>query len=413
MTAKMFVPDTYNWICSPSYRLGEKEFRVVWNDFNKLDLLKYCKKGYSLHQGDMYIDTPWGSHLMVVSAERQDSLLGEGLSHVIMSESAKHSRNTWEQYIEPALSDFRGSADFPSTPQGFNWFHGLWQLGQENIADYKSWRFPTWENSIRYPGGFQNPEIQRLKQRTSKTWFDQEYGAQFTAITGAIYDEWDENVHIAKHVFNPYWSNYLAFDYGYANPFVCLDVQISPNDDVYVWREYVSRYQSTMEHAEYLKNRANPQGYNVTGMWGDPRGPDEAATLALIIGYVASQPVPWKHGVEYIKRLLALNKLHIDPSCTNTIQSISQLHVKPPSRQGVVVNEDAGDRNIQHKVDDHCADALRYLIGPLFVMGMGQHFADVYDQSGQSYRGSESEDFFTLNNSMILDHDDIGVFNRL
>ena len=44
MTYKMFVPDSYNWIVGPTYKLGEKEFRVVWKDFEKLDLLKYCKK---------------------------------------------------------------------------------------------------------------------------------------------------------------------------------------------------------------------------------------------------------------------------------------------------------------------------------------------------------------------------------
>ena len=419
MTYKSFVPDTYNWICAPSYRLGEKEFRVVWNDFKKLDILKYCKKGYSVHQGDMYIDTPWGSHLMVVSAERQDSLLGEGLSHVIMSEAAKHSRNTWEQYIEPALSDLLGSADFPSTPQGFNWYHGLWQLGQtsqgnKQLPDYMSWRFPSWENTVRYPGGFQNTEIQRIRSLASKHWFEQEYGAQFTAITGAIYEEWDEATHVTPHVFNPDWPNYLAFDYGFANPFVALDVQISPADEIFVWREYVSRYQSTIEHGEYLKNRSlndSPRGYRIDGMWGDHRGPDEAATLGLVLGYVASMDVPWKHGVEWIKRLLKNNKLHVDPKCTNTIQSISQLHVKPPTRAGVVANEQAGDRNIQHKVDDHCADALRYLIGPLYVMGAGSHFSDVYDPQGNSYQGSESQDFFTLHQGVVLD--DMNSFSRL
>ena len=418
MTYKLFVPDTYNWICCPSYRLGEKEFRVVWGDYTKLGILKYCKKGYSVHQGDMYIDTPWNSHLMVVSAERQDSLLGEGLSHVIMSEAAKHSRATWEQYIEPALSDLLGSADFPSTPQGFNWYHGLWQLGQTALADfklpdYKSWQFPSWENTVRYPGGFENTEIQRIKSLASKHWFEQEYGAEFTALSGAIYDEWNEAIHVQQHRFDPRMSNYLAFDYGYANPFVCLDVQIDESDNVYVWREYVQRYQSTMEHGEYLRHRQNPADYNVVGMWGDPRGADEAATLALTLGFVASQDVPWKHGVEYIKSLLKHRKLIVDPSCTNLIRSISQLHVKPPTRQGQIVNEDTGDRNIQHKVDDHCADALRYLIGPLFVLGLGSHFSDVYDMNGQAYHGSESEDFFKINSGVSLDGSTDQIFSRL
>lgn len=414
MTRKLFVPDTYNWICCPSYRLGEKEFRVVWDDFTKLGILKYCKKGYSLHQGDMYIDTPWNSHLLVVSAERQDSLLGEGLSHVIMSEAARHSRNTWEQFIEPALSDLRGSADFPSTPQGFNWYHGLWQLGQESskaTEQYRSWRFPSWDNTVRYPGGYDDPEMVRLRSRVSDNYFRQEYGAEFTALTGAIYEEWNEAIHVQPHKFNPYWPNYLAFDYGFSNPFVCLDVQIDPSDNVYVWREYVERYRSNMEHGEFLKNRTNPENYNVAGMWGDFRDPDAAQTLSFFIGYVASMDVPWKWGVEQIKRLLKDNKLFVDPSCTATIQSLSQLHVKPPSKSGVSITETAGDGNIQHKVDDHCADALRYLIGPLFAMGMGDHFSDVYDTNGNGYRGSESEDFFTLRQGITLDGDN--QFTRL
>lgn len=410
MTYKLFKPDTYNWICAPTYKLGEKEFRVVWSDFNKLGLLKYCKKAYSVHQGDMYIDTPWGSHLVVVSAERQDSLLGEGLSHVIMSEASRHSRGTWEQYIEPALSDLLGSADFPSTPQGFNWYHGLWQLGQDvggmKEPEYKSWRFPSWENTVRYPGGFENSEIQRLKKVASPTWFDQEYAALFTAITGSIYPEFNEDIHVQPYKFNPAWPNYLTFDYGYANPFVCLDVQIAPDDRVYVWREYVSRYQSTMEHANYLKNRENPKDYHVDGLWGDHRGPDSAATIALILGFVASMDVPWKWGVEQIKRLLKADMLKFDPSCVNTISSISQLHVKPVARQTQNtqdISETTGDRNIQHKVNDHCADALRYIIGPMFAMGAGSHLDEVYDLNGNSYAGSESEDFMKLHNSVTLD----------
>jgi hypothetical protein len=425
MTRKLFERDTYNWICCPSYRLGEKEFRVVWDDFQKLGILKYCKKGYSLHQGDMYIDTPWNSHLLVVSAERQDSLLGEGLSHVIMSEAARHSRNTWEQFIEPALSDLRGTADFPSTPQGFNWFHGLYELGQAYASsgklgtksgeaqNYRSWRFPTWDNIIRYPGGFEDIEIQRLKERVSDNYFRQEYGAEFTALTGAIYDEWDEKIHVQPCQFNPDIPNYQAFDYGFSNPFVCLDVQISPSDDIYVWREYVERYRSNMEHGAAIKNRANPPGYRVDGRWGDFRDPDAAATLGLIIGYVASMDVPWKWGVEQIKQFLKARKLFVDPSCTATIQSLSQLHVKPPSKSGVSISETAGDGNIQHKIDDHCADALRYLIGPLYAMGAGSHFTDVYDLNGKPYQGSESDEFFKLHSGVSLDANDANIFTRI
>ncbi len=421
-TLKAFIPNSYTWIVGPTYRLGEKEFRVVWDDFEKLGIFNYksCRKQYSVNQGNMRIQTPWGSVVEVVSAEKPDGLLGEGLSHVVMSEAARHNRETWEQYIEPALSDLEGTADFPSTPKGYNWYHGLWMLGQEGFAQkahaasYRSWQFPTWTNAARYPEGLENKEIQRLKAVSSEVYFNQEYGAQFTSISGAIYDEWNEQVHVHKHEYRPDWPNYLAFDYGYANAFVCLDIQVSPNDDVYVWREYYGSYVSTYEHGQNLVHRnrfESPKGYRIDGMWGDPRGADEAATLALTLGYVASQDVPWKLGVEAMKRLMKPDdagnvKLHVDPSCVNLKRQLGQLHVKDASRRSQDINELQGDGNIQHKVDDHAADALRYFVGPYFVMGANSHLEDTY---GIAYRGSESEDFlrhhgnpFTLGNDTFV-----------
>lgn len=408
MTHKMFNPDTYNWIVGPTYTLGEKEFRVVYNDFRKLGLLKYCKKSYSTKQGDMRIQTPWDAVLEVKSAEKPDGLLGEGLSHAVMSESARHLRSTWEQFIEPALSDLRGSCDFPSTPRGYNWYHGLWMLGQKGgLPDYKSWSFPTWTNTIKFPGGKKDIELLRIRVTVSQQYWDQEYGAKFTSYTGAIYTEYDENIHVKQLKFNPALPNFLAFDYGFANPFVCIDIQVGPSDEVFVWREYYERYLSTFEHGVVIRDREQPQGYRIDGMWGDPRGADEAATLALILGFVASQDVPWKLGVEEIKRMLkpgvdGFPRMYFDPSCQNARRQMQQLHVKERSNRSNTLDlqEHTGDGNIQHKVDDHIPDALRYFIGPYFVLGAGSHLADIY---GNDYRGSESDDFFKLHTGITLE----------
>lgn len=401
VTHKSFVPDSYNWIVGPTYNLGEKEFRLVYRDYEKLGLLPYCKKSYSVKQGDMRIETPWNSVIQVVSADKQDSLQGEGLSHVCMSEAASHSRVTWEQYIEPALSDLRGTADFPSTPKGYNWFHGLFMLGQGLRDEYKSWQAPSWTNTIRFPLGIKDPEIQRIREVASKVYFDQEYGAMFTSIAGAIYEEWDDRIHVSPHVYRPDWPNYQAFDYGFVNPFVCLDIQVSPSDDVFIWREYYGRYMATMQHGAALLARENPENYRIDGRWGDPRGADEAATLAMIIGYVASMDVGWKLSVEEIKRLLKAEKFHVSPDCPNTIRQMGQLHVKEQSNRAGAqeLQELKGDGNIQHKVDDHCPDAVRYFVGPYFVMGANSHLADVY---GEEYIGSESHEFLSLHTKVSL-----------
>jgi len=162
-----------------------------------------------------------------------------------------------------------------------------------------------------------------------------------------------------------------------------------------VWREYYGKYLNTYQHAEILGEREQPSDYKVTGYWGDPRGADEASTIAMILGYVGSFDVPWKKSVEQIKRMLKdrPTKIYIDPSCTNLIREFPQLHVKPLSRNSQQdTQEQTGDGNIQHKVDDHCMDALRYFIGPHFVAGAGDHLADIY---GEEYRYSESADYLT------------------
>jgi hypothetical protein len=116
------------------------------------------------------------------------------------------------------------------------------------------------------------------------------------------------------------------------------------------------------------------------------------------LGYVGSFDVPWKKSVEQIKRMLKNRQIFIDPSCTNLIREFPQLHVKPLSRNSSQdTQEQTGDGNIQHKVDDHCMDALRYFVGPYFVAGAGTHLSDVY---GTDYVGSESADYLrTLTNA--------------
>ncbi len=79
-TAKLFIPDTMYWICGPTYTLGEKEFRVVHdNIIKKLKLGGKVKYTYNVNQGNMRIEMPWNSIIQVVSAQKPDSLVGEGL----------------------------------------------------------------------------------------------------------------------------------------------------------------------------------------------------------------------------------------------------------------------------------------------------------------------------------------------
>lgn len=399
MTQKMFVPNSWNWIVGPTYKLGEKEFRVVWNDFKKLGLLdKLSTKQYNINQGNMRLQTPWGSVLEVVSAEKQDSLVGEGLNHVIMSEAAKHKMSTWQMYIEPALSDKRGTADFPSTPQGYNWYKGLFDLGQHpDFPDYSSWRLPTWLNKVMFPNGYDDPEMVRIREQASDMYWLQEYAAEFTTFEGQIYPDFNEIVHLRDITYNPRFRNYQVWDFGWKDPTVVLDIMADEMDNVYVWREYQVSGRSTWEHGWIIKHRDNPQGYHCDAIFGDPRGKDQIETLKLVIGHVYAEDVPWAQGIEAVKRWLkpqdeGTPKLFIDKSCIHLIRQMKQL-------RGKDVKEDKNERPGQHDYDDHGPDALRYFFNHFVVLGQGMTLESVY--SGD-YAKSEAAGFFTYTSGLSL-----------
>lgn len=429
LTVKMFVPDSINWVVGPDYGLGEKEFRVAYLDFKALGLLDRCNKSYNVKQGNMRLYWKDNNSLLEVkSAERKDSLVGEGLDHVCMSEAAKHSMSTWQMYIEPALADKLGSADFPSTPQGFNWYKGMYELGQashrDDLSDYISWRFPTWVNTLKFPGGFDpvcdnivvndsgqemhrqghvkkcecNRELVRIFNNSSRMYWMQEYCAEFTAFEGMIYPTFNELVNVRPFEYNPAWKNWLGIDFGFVDPFVCLDIMIDPQDRVYVWREYMVSYKNNHEHSQVLKNRENPEGYHIDAIAADPRDPDGINTLAWALGSANATPVDRSAGYEVIRRALKVREdglpgLIIHPRCTELIRQLKVLRYAE-SKEG------HNSKQVQHDYDDHGPDALRYFFNEYFILGRNESLADLYNVRSN---GTEADTFFTYHSGIRLD----------
>lgn len=371
MSAALFQPDSIFWIVGPTYKLGEKEFRVVFDDFfRKLGFAndRKFKKAYNLDQGNMRIETPWNSRLEVVSAEKQDSLVGEGLDGVIMSEAALHKPDTWQMYIQPALLDKKGWAIFPSTPRGHNWYEDIYMMGLDpDHPSYDSWRFPTWMNTAVFPEGEHDPELQAIKKNVSEFHWLQEYCAEFAAIEGKIYSEFTRETHVIDIQYNPFWRNYQGWDHGFADPTVCLDIMVDSSDNVYVWREYQVRRKTTQEHCIQIASRQNPPGYHVDGRFGGTADANENATVGTMLGPVIARVTPWIHGIEAVKRFLKIQdngqpKLFIDRSCTDLIRQLENLRT-PDERLGRNAKEG------QHDYDDHGADALRYFFNEKFVWG--------------------------------------------
>lgn len=404
---ELFLPNKMFWIVGPTYDLGEKEFRVIWNDLiigQGLGKDKRIKKGYNKRSGVMFIEFPWNTRIEVRSADHPENLVGESLDGVILSEAAKHRHDTWERFIRPALADKRGWATFCTTPEGHNWLYDVYRYGQDpSMTQWASWRMPSWENTAVFPLGRQDPEILMIEKTTSPEWFAQEYGAEFTAFVGKIFTEFDEVKHIIDYTYNPNWPNYLFIDWGFVNALCILDVQVSPMDDVYIWREtYVSgeRLEQVLEYFKEGSGYSNglgwpedghPEGYHINTAYGDSEDPEAVLTVNTKLCPCIALPEAkenWRAGIELHKRFLkpyptgAMDdygepvtkpKLFVDRNCINTIKEYQNYKMKKPSTSGL------DPREGPEKKSDHAMDAIRYGLMHLFELGAKYHLEDVID----------------------------------
>jgi hypothetical protein len=359
----------------------------------------------------MFIELPWQTRLEVRSAEHPENLVGDSLDHVIMSEAAKHRSDTFERYIRAALADRRGTADFPTTPEGFNWFYDLWSRGQDpNFPSHESWQFPSWENPYVYPEGRYDPEIIEIENTTASTWFAQEIAADFSAFKGKIYADWQDHIHVKPHEFNPDWPNYIAFDWGFTNPMAAVEFQVSPMDTVHVWRMWYKTGMRLEDYLEMMKQSPNPEGYHVDLCFGDAADPAASATVTLKFHPCISDPRSksgsvqgpgqrsvsgWREGVNLVSSFLKLRGpddltemvttldlsyvesltrpgLTVDPSCRPLIKEFNNYRAKQTS-------DDRNVREAAQEYEDHALDALRYGLMHIFKLHVRSHLADTVD----------------------------------
>lgn len=395
MEPELFLENRRFWIVGPTYDLGEKEFRVLWDDLmigQRLGHEKSVKRAYNKKQGDMYIEFPWGTRVEVRSADHPENLVGEALHGVIMSEAAKHRPDTWERFIRAALADYRGWATFPTTPEGQNWLYQLWRLGKNpDHPGYEGWRFPSWANPILYPGGRTDPEILEMEATMTHEFFLQEIAADFTAFVGKIYGEFDEDIHVEKVEYRPDLENYVAFDFGYVNPLAAIEFQITPDDQVRVWREHYGSYKTIAEHLSIMAARPQPEGYRLEMAFGDAADPEAAARISEALVPCMADPEAkksWREGVDLVKMFLKQRDtgmydmydrpimkpgMVIDHNCNNLIREFGNYKA-PSAGNG---RTPKNPRETGNGVDDHALDAIRYALVSIYKLGARHHLRDV------------------------------------
>ena len=326
---------------------------------------------------ELHINTVDGgtSEIVLRSWESVEKSRGTQFDLIVLDEVAKmrNFQDGWNGALIGTLAFREGKALFVSTPWGFNHFHDLYKLGQTNNPLYKSWRFTSFDNPF-----LSSDYLQGIQANSTEDFWQQEYLADFRRFTGLIYKEFDvtQHVHDFDHSFNEYGEYIAGQDFAVRGNNALIPMIMKSDGNVYILDNYKKDNLTSDIHGadmrEMLMKYAPLEKYTI---YGDPAGWittqeskdsfSKRMHWSLADEYL-EQGLPLIRGnnevtagINYVRQLFRLNKIHIHPRCTQLIDELLQYQWAEQSKASIG-NKDAPE--IVRKVNDHLVDSLRYAL---------------------------------------------------
>lgn len=247
-------PNSTVWFAGPTYRQSKL---IAWKDFKTLIPREAMAK--KPNETDLFITLKNGSELYVMGADNPDSLRGPAPNHVALEEFSMMQPEAWHEVIRPNLTAKRGTADFISTPKGFNWMKDLEDNARRLIhAGSKEW-------SVYHYTIYDNPHISRDEIESAKKDCDsiavwnQEYMAKYESSVGRVFSGFSDEEHCRPLTFpSSRVEVYRAIDYGMRDDTACLWAFIDGNK-LCVYREHLQADTPASVQAELIQNKTTSQ----------------------------------------------------------------------------------------------------------------------------------------------------------
>lgn len=224
----------------------------------------------------------------------------------------------------------------------------------------------------------------------------------WVSAEGMVYeDSWNRSLNlISENPVKPEWPRYLAIDFGFTHPFVCLWAAIDPDGRIYIYRQIYKTRTLVEDHAQtiavasgwfHLLPKSHPRHNTRPADWADPLPRDiicdhdaeDRATLERHLKlYTIAAKKSVSDGIQAVaSRLRPAGDgkpriFIVRDSVVQRDQDLSEgkqptcLEDEPESyiwdtRQG----QKKGEQPV--KESDHALDALRYLVAHLDLQPAG------------------------------------------
>jgi len=272
-------PGGIYWIIGPDYKLPRVEFSMLM-DF-AAQLSWEIKQGPNMPQdGEWYVRFANGTEVYTKSAQRPEQLHAVPVNGIVVAEAGQISGDLIINRLLPRITRVSRSAVqkeagwifLSGTFEGMNtWVVQKYEEAKANQApDWSAYSMPTWENTVDYPGGRQDPKVLLAERSMTPEQFLQRYGAIPMTPEGLVFKEFSEARHVRAFItFDPDLPVQIWVDPGrtYAVEAVQIHYDNDVGDIVHVFDEiYLPDGSTEMAVSEATRR---PWWENVIGGWID------------------------------------------------------------------------------------------------------------------------------------------------
>jgi phage terminase large subunit len=242
--------------------------------------------------------------------------------------------------------------DYPEHPIKLEYINKSGERLSTGRLRVQSWHFSIDDNP-HLPYDY----VENLKATTPRgMWYDRRIKGLWVAAEGLVYELFDRAVHVVKPFIVPEgWQRYRAIDFGYTNPFVCLWGAVDYDGRLYIYDEHYRTQTLIADHATAIRGR--PGDFLATV--ADHDAQERAELNQEGIGTLPARK-DVALGIQRVAERLVVQpdgypRLFISGNCVNLIRELGKYSWEERKADKPVKEE-------PRKIDDHAADALRYMI---------------------------------------------------
>ncbi|MFF5655220.1 phage terminase large subunit [[Kitasatospora] papulosa] len=215
-----------------------------------------------------------GSTITVAGGDRSEKFLSAELDRVFVDEGVEIGLDLWETLI----TRLRGSAPTykqimlatnPSHPQ-----HWIKQRADEQRLTMITSGHQDNPAYVLRDGTFTEAGRDYMTKLDALTGVRRARlkDGRWTSAEGAIYEEWDDTVHVVDRFPVPdEWPRIWGVDFGYTNPFTVQWYAIDPDGRLWLYRELYMTRRTVDQHAVTILDAVTVEDGDGERVWTEPR----------------------------------------------------------------------------------------------------------------------------------------------